>query len=377
MQKLSRNLLFALIAFYSVLFVVRAVVRGDDFVVFYNVAKGFWSGVSPYSVEQYGNMVFKYPPWYLTAFLPFSLLPKVAAQVLWGLLEALGLCFTVHCLRKKFKIDDGVLLLVFLLSAGLMINQARAAQLSILFLAAAFLSKQSYKSWLFTTFLFSSKLLTLFPFLGESLSRGFFKKSSVLALVFVVFSLPVLIVIYDGDGAMLVHDWLKAMFDSGSMAKQGVGVVSFVSREAQGFPSLVLRLFDLNESFYPVIFSILASFAFLVAFGFLISKKLNPDDHWWVWLSLTPLLQPLAWFHFFLLVIPFVSFQLNRYWQKKHKFDFCMFTALFLLVTVVSEKTMGQFGHNLEMLSIKSWGVLLMLLYAVIRWEGKIEQKRA
>lgn len=359
----AETFLWCLIAFYSVLLVVRAITRADDFIVFYNVARGFWSGVSPYDVKTYGNMLFKYPPWLLPLFLPFSVFPLIMARVLWGLLEVVCLLFVVREL-KRFKVSDLALNIIFLMSAGLMINQARSAQLSLIFLALAFLAQKSARLWFLAVFGFSAKLLTLFPFISEVFSKRFYKRLPGVALLFVVLSTPLVFLTYSGHLSSFVSDWVFAMFKSGSLSQGVSGIVSFTSREAQGLPSFLIRVFAWSETDIKyVLWSVFLSVAFVAIFGFLVFKRWPAHLRWWGWVALTPLVQPLAWFHFYLLTIPVAALLVQKLLQYKKQYHIINFFLAYSLVTLVSEKTMGAFGHQLEMLSVKSWGVLWILSY--------------
>ncbi len=54
--------------------------QGIDFEVFWKAARYLIEGKSLYSVERDGGMVFKYPPWVATFFIPFGFLSLSLAK---------------------------------------------------------------------------------------------------------------------------------------------------------------------------------------------------------------------------------------------------------------------------------------------------------
>lgn len=339
----------------------RTLSRGDDFLVFYRVAQGFWEGKTPYDVSIYGNMVFKYPPWILPFFLPFGFLPVTLAKIAWGVVQALSLLFVIARLDGRYQIAPRLQTLFLLVFFGVIGIHGLVGQVTLSMLALALaidpisasLSRFSWLAWAFST-----KVLTLFP-LVQGLRRKDLIRAAVFVLaIFSALSLPLLAKSYGFDVRALIGDWLHSMF-SGTEAVNSVRI-GFTTREAQGLPSLLLRKLSLDEANRTHLLAcIFASFAAVTGFWVWRSRKLSLADQWLGWVALTPVVQPLAWFHFYIFAYPLIVVGANRAWIRRDIPVFSLYLASAFLIGAITEKTMGEVGLALEMWSVKSWGVLL------------------
>src|SRR4051794_39322505 len=91
------EVLFALIAAALLVRMYRlSVPAGQDFEVYWKAAHAWVSGISPY---QYGpedkGFVFKYPPWILPLFLPFSRLDFYTSKVIWTTAQVLAIVYSM------------------------------------------------------------------------------------------------------------------------------------------------------------------------------------------------------------------------------------------------------------------------------------------
>jgi hypothetical protein len=364
-------LLAGVVLFFAVILITRTLSRGDDFLVFYRVTQGFWSGISPYDVSLYGNMVFKYPPWILPFFLPLGLFSVWPAKLMWGLVQAFSLIFIVQAMDQKARVTPWIQIIFLGLFFGVIGIHGMVGQISLPLLALAIALDPRLamsRRMVFLAWAFSSKIVTLFPLMDPVMKRSDrFRLVSASIVLCIFLTLPILTVSYKGEIWTMAHDWLHAMF-SGTETLQSVRI-GFTSREAQGLPGFLIRVFHLDETerlhvMGSVLLSVLVTFGFWKYF----SRTLNSRDRWWGWLALTPVVQPLAWFHFFIFAYPVLVVGSYRAWMKKDYLRFSLTIFAGVLVGAITQKTLGELGLALEMLSVKSWGVILgCILFSQVR----------
>lgn len=395
----------------------RTISRGDDFKVFWNVARGWREGVSPYDFSRFGNMLFKYPPWWLPPFLPLGWMRLATAKAVWGAIEGLSLISFVRRSHTRLGVSEWSLLIVLWAGFGILGIHGLVGQISLPLLAIALWAMPGPEGWrtsgiaqpIAVAFAFSAKVVTLFPLVGVVLDHP--KRLRIVAasaLAAAALSLPLLTKVYGGIGpeafARLFADWSHAMF-SGTTGVNSVRI-GFTTREAQGFPSLLLRYFPGADETKPahVLAAVAVCFAGVAALWRWLSsyrwgrnrfapgadgaggyvgmvsgtkpidlaalridaRGLSGVEKWVGWLALTPVVQPLAWFHFYVFAFPVAFVAVDRSFfpvggrkPPLARRMACVVGLLFL--GAITEKTLGSAGLALEMLSIKSWGVLLLV----------------
>lgn len=343
----------------------RTFSRGDDFRVFYETARGFYFGYSPYDLETYGNMVFKYPPWWLPLFFPFAAMPYVVAKLFFVVLQGAALWSISRNLTRIYGVEKVVLFGAFAAFIPLFLIQAMIGQLSIFFVSISlfWLAERTALAGGAMLFLLSSKLVTVFPLASRLGEWRFWREAVLTGVVFLVLSLP-LVLLYRGDVSALLLDWKQAMF-SGTVPKDSVQI-GFMTREAQGIPSLLLKLlgWDEAQSLNVATATLMgASLSALIAVGSTWGREKSASFA--VWLAMTPLALPLAWFHSYLMALPLFALELKRAKDQRSLIRSIGLLISILALVAVTEKTLGEWGLRLEHLGVKSWGVLgLVILFA-------------
>lgn len=368
----------ATLAFLCGILIARTLSRGDDFLVFYRVAQRFWDGVRPYDQVTYGNMVFKYPPWILPAFLPFGFFDLWAAKLLWGIVEAASLTMVAIRMHRGIgtlpKVRPWIQVLFLLSLFGLIGSHGMTGQITLTVLAIALWVdpiRGSFPKFFALTLALSSKLTSLFPMIHALVARPKRKGLAVTVLLsgifFILLSLPIYFKSYNRHYGALRDEWTTAMF-SGTEDVNSVRI-GFTTREVQGLPSFLLRKGGLDEkNSHHVLFSIALSTLLVGGFWYRLSRRLDARAQWIGWLALLPAVQPLAWFHVFLFTYPLLAFGAETALRAARPRLVWGFFGCALLIGAVTVKTLGSFGASLELFSVKLWGSLLAVwLFAKVR----------
>lgn len=363
------GLLGLVVTVLSVVLISRTLSRGDDFLVFYRVAQRFWDGVRPYDQVTFGNMVFKYPPWILPAFLPFGFFDLWAAKLLWGIIEAVSLVAVVTKIHRGVSALPSVrpwIQTLFLVTLfGLFGSHGMTGQITLSILAIALWVdpvRSSFTKFFLLTWSLSAKMTSLFPLL-HVISASPRRKKIVFSVVstaalFIVLSFPVYYKSYSHHYAHLRDEWSGAMF-SGTEDVNSVRI-GFTTRDVQGLPSFLLRKTGLDErKSSHVLFSVFFSVFLLGGGWFVFSRTLSQSAQWIGWLALLPAVQPLAWFHVFLFTYPALVIGTEAAIRDRRYWSFWGFLVSGLFIGAITIKTLGAFGAELEMASIKLWGSLL------------------
>lgn len=366
--RLEFALLCAVVAWFVIMLIARTISRGDDFIVFYRVAQRFWDGVRPYDQVTYGNMVFKYPPWTLPFFLPFGFVDLTTAKTLWGLVEASSLVAIVIRLHRGFGglpgVRPGIQAIFLLMLFALVGNHGMTGQITLLVLALALWAdpvRSSFRRFFFLTVALSAKVTTLFPLVYAVRRRRLFQTGIGVAILFVLLSLPIYLKSYDLRYGLMREEWTSAMF-SGTQDVNSVRI-GFTTREVQGLPSLLLRKAHLDER-QPVhvLFATLLSVVLIGGAWLYFARRLSPIGQWIGWIALLPAVQPLAWFHVFLFGYPLLvigaELALRESRRETRRWRFAGYVVSGLLMGAITAKTMGALGSELELASVKLWGLL-------------------
>jgi hypothetical protein len=377
-ERIELGVLCAVVAWFAVMLISRTISRGDDFLVFYRVAQRFWDGVRPYDQVTYGNMVFKYPPWILPFFLPFGIFDLTTAKTFWGFIEAASFVAIVVRIHRGFfgfpGVRPGVQAMFLLMLFALFGSHGMTGQITLLVLAIALWSdplRSSFRRFFFLSVALSAKVTTLFPMLLAVRRRHFGRATVGVAFLFVLLSLPIYFKSYDRRYGLMREEWVAAMF-SGTQDVNSVRI-GFTTREVQGLPSLLLRKTELDEKqSVHVLFATLLSVVFIGGGWIWFSRRLSASAQWLGWLALVPAVQPLAWFHVFIFSYPLVvvgaELALRENRRDSRRWLFAGFVACGLLMGAVTSKTMGALGSELELCSVKLWGLLgAVALFVTLR----------
>ena len=348
------TVLYLLLGVGAIALVRDTVYQGNDFLVFWKAARLIFSGQEVYSVARDGAMVFKYPPWILPAFLPLATFPEEWARWIWGGAQVFSIFYICRFLLKSGCSRTAVLIPLFLFW-GIWAVHALDGQCTVIFLAIILWAKSKGKE----TFLFwalSVKVFTLFAAFGIPDLHKKWKTILCLIPVFGILSLPALWVEPNKNPVSLFGSWAKATSSGGSLFEGE----KIRGRDNQGLPALFLRWFHVpaKEKKTELMVTFLAA-----ALVFLYWKKaaslLSLHERWAGWLGMAAIVHPLAWFHLFVLAFPLAVLSLDRAIQTQRKTGILFSFLSIFLIACVTEKTMGVFGRDLELLSIKSFGVLL------------------
>jgi len=351
------------IAFASLVAAI-AVVRdtwhnGWDFHVFYRAARELLEGRSPYRMGQGTQWMFKYPPWVLPALLPLGGLSESGARLAWGLSQLSCLIYVVHWLRAQ-RVRAGPLVFTFVAFWVVIAYHALAGQFTLLVLALALRAERaSAASPARTTtaaWALSAKVFHLVSLLG--LKRPL-RHWLIALLSCVVLSLPVLWVTPGHSPHVLLEDWKNA---AGSSATQMDAIVVRGWRN-QGFPAGALRILDVPATRSEADFLAFAVCAVLMSlFWHQSSRRLSPALRWSGWLALGVATHPLAWKHSFVPVIPLSALALNQVWRASARWRLALAVFGSLATSLVSRNGLGDWVIPLEFISIRSWGILALLL---------------
>ena len=383
-DRFALGALVAVVLWFGIMLVARTLSRGDDFLVFHKVAQRFWDGVRPYDQVTYGNMVFKYPPWILPFFLPFGFVDLTTAKFVWGLIEAASLVAIVVRIHRGFagfpEVRPGVQALFLLILFALVGNHGMTGQITLLVLALAIWAdplRSSFRRFFFLSVALSAKVTTLFPLAHSVRRKNFLQSGLGVAVLFTLLSLPIYLKSYDRRYGLMREEWTAAMF-SGTQDVNSVRI-GFTTREVQGLPSLLLRKADLDEK-QPVhvLFATLLSVVIIAGAWIWFSRGLPASVQWLGWVALLPAVQPLAWFHVFLFGYPLLvvgaEIALREARRETRRWRFAGFVFCALLMGAVTAKTLGALGGELELCSIKLWGLLgaVVLFSSSFRTDSKL-----
>ncbi len=336
--------------------------QGQDFEVFWRAGRYLIQGQPLYSLARDGAMIFKYPPWIATLFIPFSFLSVETAKWIWGVIEVLSLLGAVRWVLAHSQKPLGVVAVVFSFW-GIWAVHALDGQITlvILFLALWAEEKHRFTADAAAHLALSTKVFPWFamPGLGK---RAFRPKTLILVVTFVfLFSLPALVSTPGHSVFELLKSWKEAAL-SGAGA---FGEAKIFGRENQGLPALTGRLFPETRAWNSAgLFLIWAAPLFsLWAF---ISRKWDSAPRFAGWLALAACTHPLAWFHSFVLCFPAAALSVDGSVRSRKIIPTALSVIGVIATGGVTAKLLGGIGESLEFYSVKSLGSLLCL--AVLSW---------
>jgi hypothetical protein len=345
------------------------VLNSRDFVVFWQTARYVLSGEPAYSVTRDGAWVFKYPPWILPLFLPFGLLSLEVAKVFWGLLQVGAFAYVVNWVANVCGNSRWHYATVFLFWGLWQVN-AQDGQITLLLLALFLwaggrdsLESMSLKSISLVALSFA-KVFTAYPLLACLSSRRVawqFVKISTLVLA--PLSLPALWVTQNRSLRVLVHSYVEAVLSGGKL----LGYDGVRGRYNQGLIGFFLRLLQVpaeKTSADVLVFLLLGSFLALIWHR--LSRTLSFKYRWVGWIGLTPVVHPLPFWYSFVLTFPLASISLSSAMKSESRISKLLAAVGVVMITALTSKSLGSFGVVLELLSIKSWGVLFCCVALIL-----------
>lgn len=361
-MKRTEVLTLLAIALLLVPWVRTMATSGIDFEVYYQAAQALRLGEDPFDLARFGHRVYKYPPWILPLFLPFSFLSLSVAKWTWALLNGL---WSVDLLRRLSA--GGPPALPFLLIAvayPLAMVHSIVGQISILLLWMWMRFPDSSWTWLFSSAKVTTLYAPLFILKGESRLKPSLKTAfGALAWVGIFYSVFILFRV--STFSDVLQAW-HAAADSGK--ELGLEVLG---RENQGIPAFFVRvasaLFPRSPTWIgtPTLLGLISVFLFALSFGFVRPLFLkDPERRMPAGLLICAMLQPLAWFHVFLWALPALAICLQDLHQQFTKAKATGLGLAALCISGLTQKTVGDdLGSVLESASIKSWGCALLLLW--------------
>ena len=345
-----------------VIFIFDTYHQGQDFEVFWRASRAIIEGKSPYLIENQGGMVFKYPPWIASLFIPFGFISASQARLAWGIIEVSSLFLVFRWLTlQRINLND--IFIVFLSFWGVWISHVLDGQVVLPVLACTlwiWTSKSDRWQYLkvgVILILLSIKIFWVFSALGLFTS---IRRSTLGLLSFgilaAILSLPVLWVTPDHSLYQLFENWIHFA----SSGETLIGYSKVYGIENQSFSALFIRIFTLFfQSSIDVVFISITLGLILGGFWWRYSRKLTLEESCAGWLALAPIIHPLAWVHSFVLVFPLAVLSLKKAAAlKKRSMYICvLFAHLFMVFS--SKNAFGILGESLSLLSARSFSVLL------------------
>lgn len=330
--------------------------QGPDFQVYWKALHAWWTAEgSLYDVQRDGLMSFKYPPWIAPVFLPFAMLPLGLAKALWGMVQGASLAYLVIWASRRLR--PLALALLFAAFLPLFVVHSFNGQVALPMLVAVLVPMRGWVLWAL-----SSKIFSVFPWgLYAWTTRN--TKDVVKALAVTAAAaaaLTAVIVVREPGGfAGMMERWHQTA-TSGKDPSSPTGGISVSGREAQGWLSLLYRnvLPSSVDPFDSKVLTLLWLFLAGASAVWLIrltrSKVWTAQERWWVWLSWTPTLQPLAGFYSFVWAWPLAVLVLA---QAKGRMRLWAWVCIVAVIGLTQKSLPAPLGTWLESISIKAWGV--------------------
>lgn len=350
-------MVYLILGLISLKFIRDGAAGGIDLEVFWQAARGTLHGVSPYHhfIERVG-LVFKYPPWVLPIFFPFSFLSLSAAKTAWAVGEAVSFLAICHWLMKS-KVSGVTTVVTALFFWSTLFSHFQMGQITLLVTAVSLWAYRRWKGELTFIFLALSAKIFSTVAIGSDWNRLVRIRSVLSAVLFcLVLSLPALWTTPSHfDVIELLRNWAHA---AGS---GGTDLGSVRDWGNQGFPAMFLRMFAIPAARSSAdLVSFVACVVLFAPIWIVFSRKLNSYEQWTNFLAFAVVVHPLAWFHTFVLAFPLCAISLDQGLKSKSKLGlFCSGLGL-VFVGLISTSTLGnRLGGAVLNLSIRSWGVFL------------------
>jgi hypothetical protein len=343
-------------SFCFVFFVNSFLAAENDFSVFWKAGRNFLDGLPLYDLQRDGTHCFKYPPWIVPLFLPFSVLPARMADVCWRLFAFFCMLWICHWTLQRSR-RPSVVLLVFVGFWGIWMNNLISGQITSILLAIALFG---CTQGVLVFFSLSAKvfyLISLFGLKWAFLRKLFWNRKSLLSIALLVI-VPTLLALrgYGGSLATLLEKFSDTSGSDGAILSGG----------NYGLPAFWIQILSLSNSTPHRVFGFLISavilFPLLRIFQFNFRRFDSQLDTEWFTLCLAvgAVIHPLQFSYGFAWVFPFSVFALERAldFPGKSRFWFVS-SALFALLGILILDRLGL--SFFKVLPIRSLSVLSLV----------------
>ncbi len=371
-KALEKSIHWIIALIFGMIMIRTTIPNGHDLTVYYVAAKEAFSPDGIYSLARDGNLVFKYPPWIVPFFFPFSFFSLPIAKGIWGFVQAISLLYSVRVLEQNQN-SPWTISVVLLFFAPLWVIHSYAGQVALPMMALCLVFRKVYTEnergwrWIGLVTVLSSKIFSMAPLFGFRFKKKewplYFKTILFWGLLTTPFILH--------SGVELFSDWVNALQSGkpidGFIGHAGMIDVSPLSRDSQGIPSFILKKFGGNPYSGVLVGTISVSVAvFLSLIWSLSAKKIERHKQWLGWIALIALVHPLSGFYSFVLVFPLSVTALDSVIKSRSPTGIFLCLLGLVALTAITQKTLGgTVGGYLENLCIKSWGVLLIAFVMV------------
>jgi hypothetical protein len=271
--------------------------------------------------------------------MPFTFLSLGAAKILWAVITSLLYACLLELLCKIYRLNIKTSLVLFVIAYPLWIVHQFVGQVTVFLL----LGVLSFNSW--SGIWLSSKVLTLYPLFF----RFHDKKQCPLVVKKVVNSIGIALLLtlpflrLEDSLIQVFKNWFTC-----ASSGQELGL-SVLGRENQSLPALLSRVL-ISQAQSPFSLSILSVGLFICLWLMSRSaiRRFGIRQTWPTWVALSTTLQPLAWFHSFLLVIPLIAQQLPHWQHMTSKKTKGMMFLGILMLSAFTQKALDGCWRRLS-----------------------------
>lgn len=359
--KLEKPFLWLVLSVMAAAVATHTVFQGNDFEVFWKAARNFHLGEPIYSVARDGAMVFKYPPWSVPILWPLGWFSFYVAQWFWGIGQVVCIAYLMRWCVLGGSTGWRTVGWITALYWGIWAVHAMDGQINLLMITGVFFASSTVLKhrWglLMSVWCLSIKVFSLVGLPSWTEGKRLRVRDVVLVAA-VLFGLGMTVTIRSNEGVIGTYKaWMTAASSGGEQLSGKVR-----GRENQGLPALVLRAFGVPPQNSRADLWVFALVATGVGWGWrYFSKSLSQNERRAGWLAFAAAVHPLAWFHLFVWTFPFAVLVVGRCWSGRASWTVRLGSVVgVLLITAVTRKTLGPYGEALELMSVKSWGVVLL-----------------
>lgn len=379
-----------ILVFLILVFNIFTFGKAFELEVYLEATSKFLMGLDPYSRT---DLHFKYPPWIISFFSPFLLLPFQYSSFLWRVL----LLICVIQIYRKFKNDaknqkhsQMALSLAFLINIGSWNSNLQGGQITLLMMYLLFFSDslledsstqtpgktslqhlKEYLGYIIFTLVSTIKVVQAPMLLLYGIHRRLVFSVITTALICLALLIPGLAQqTFFWNPIKLIQSWLV----HGRISElTGTG---FIVKESLGLPSLCVRILNIQvfELKHLILFSLLPmTLLSLLSFRMITLKKLSRLEALSTCISFSGIVGPLVFPYTFAWHFPLTYFFLKEWLSKKTHRRTLSLGLLGLIMTYVIHANTWPFGgmikNYLFFYSTRSVGALLTLLsFLVTRW---------
>jgi hypothetical protein len=346
--------------------------NGHDFEVFWRAGGDLLQGRDPYSLAHERGMVFKYPPWSLPFFLPWSFLPLAVAKALWGVVQIGSLLAACLWLRKLGRSSWVSIFVVGVSFWGLWAVHALDGQIALTILALALWlwphEPELSPGWRSGALVWalSMKVFTGLPLLGFRIERRWIFALLLSVPILALCSVPALVAGVAGGPLQLLKHWTLAAGSGGTL----MGADHIRGSFNPSFTGAVLSWLKVpaNDVQSDLLLAVGLGLTLGGAWG-VSSRGLPLEIRWAGWLAIVPAIHPLPWWHLFVFSFPLAVLAADRAFRTAQKNPYRKYAASALacigifLIGAGTQRFMSLFGLEqagtfLEQSAGKSFGIL-------------------